>query len=252
MSRQTLIVIVIVALAAAGYLVYSTLVPKEAIEPQKVPEQSITKKQDHIAPPPSELAKSLAESQKLPPEQQKMSDLLQPKPTDIVLGDPSAPVTMVEYASLSCSHCGEFHRKEMPAIEARLIKTGKAKLVYRDFPLNAPALAAAKMVQCLAKNRVEQALHTLYNTQKNWAYDKNYMKNLEQAGLLLGMPPSRFEQCMKNKPIEQYILQERVNAMNIAGVKGTPTMFVNGQKVEGKLTADKIVKLVNAATGPRR
>ncbi len=98
-------------------------------------------------------------------------------PNDRVLGKDDAAITLIEYASLSCSHCADFHTSILPSIQKDFIDTGKVRLIFRDFPLNASALAGAQLAQCAGKAGDEKyftALKTLFHKQNDWAFDADY------------------------------------------------------------------------------
>lgn len=150
---------------------------------------------------------------------------------DIVFGDRNAKVVVTEYASLSCSHCADFYMKVFPELEKKYIDTGKIAFVYRDFPLNAPALKGAMLVRCVPEGKVKPTLGTLFRTQNKWAYNKEFELNLQQIALLMGVDKPSFEKCMADKALEDRMLKSRVDGNKELGVTGTPSLFVNGERV---------------------
>lgn len=92
---------------------------------------------------------------------------------DKVLGDRDAPVTMIEYSSLTCPHCAHFHTDVLPRIKKEYIDTGKVKLVLRDFPLNQPALIAAQIAHCVPEDRYFGFVSVLFETQAAWAISED-------------------------------------------------------------------------------
>ena len=91
------------------------------------------------------------------------------EPQEQILGDPDAPVTIIEYASLTCPHCAQFHNEVLPELKERYIAPGKVRLIYRDFPLDQVALAAAALAHCDGSDRYFSMLDVLFETQRNWA-----------------------------------------------------------------------------------
>src|SRR6185312_15839778 len=105
-----------------------------------------------------------------------------PTPQDHVLGKADAPITITEYASLTCPHCAEFDRDTLPKIKKNWIDTGKAKLVYRDFPLDQLALRAAMLARCAPPDRYFAFINTLFQSQDTWARSSDPEQALERIG----------------------------------------------------------------------
>lgn len=156
--------------------------------------------------------------------------------TDYVYGDKNAPVTIVEYASLSCPHCAEFANKAFNEIEKNYIKTKKVKYVYRDFPLNHPAFIAAIYARCDSNAKITNnpvifmgKIKSLFATQDSWAYSKNYYEDIRNLAKIDGMSENQFDQCAENREIQENILKTRIKAAKILNIKSTPTFYINGK-----------------------
>ncbi|MDX2095875.1 MAG: DsbA family protein [Alphaproteobacteria bacterium] len=177
--------------------------------------------------------------------------LLTPKPSDIILGDSNALVTIVEYSSLSCPHCAHFHEKVLPGLEKEFIDTGKVKLVMRHFPLNEPALAAAKIVECAGRNGLERNnfMKVFFNLQAQWAFGESFLKDLKQIALVGGIDSAAFDSCATDKTIETRILTMRQAAAEKLGVNSTPSFFVHGTKFVGEPSLAGLRAAI-AAAGP--
>lgn len=162
-------------------------------------------------------------------------EILAPKPNDIIIGDKNALVTIVEYSSLSCPHCAEFHEKVLPDVEKEFISTGKAKLVIRYFPLNEAAEKAAETVECAGRNGLkrEDFLRTFFRMQKEWAFDDSFLKNLKQIAGIGGLDSASFDSCINDKDLETRILNMRLEAATKLHVSSTPSFFINGVKYVG-------------------
>ena len=106
---------------------------------------------------------------------------------ELVLGNPNAPVTVIEYASLSCHHCAEFHAGTLPKLKERYIDTGKVKLVFRDFPLEQNALRAAMIARCAGPERRERFIDVFFKQQDGWSHAKDPTAALSQLAKLGGM-----------------------------------------------------------------
>lgn len=163
--------------------------------------------------------------------------------TDIVIGSEKAPVTVVEYASLTCPHCGRFHEEAWPEFKKNWIDTGKAKLVYRHLPLDQSALAGALTVACVPQERRGDFISELFATVDEWApnqdmgpvIQKIYGDSVKLDDVLA---------CISAKGFPEQVMQPATDAVN-NGVAATPTFFVNGSKLEGFKTAEELGKMVD-------
>jgi len=169
-----------------------------------------------------------------------------PKNTDVVTGKGDVPVTIVEYASLSCPHCSHFFLHVLPDITAKYIDAGKAKLVYRDFPLNDPALKAAELVQCADPSQRHAFVKVLFSTQMKWAYDSSYREALSNIAVLGGIDRLKFESCMNNKSIEKAILNVAKEASDDYHINSTPTFYINGTEYKGDRDTASMSKVIDA------
>lgn len=155
---------------------------------------------------------------------------------DVVLGDADAPVTIIEYSSLSCPHCAAFHSAVLPRIKETYIDTGKVKLVPRPFPLNAPALAGSKVVACAEDSN--KFLEVLFKLQEKWAFSADFADRLKQIAQVGGMDAETVDACLADEEAEKAILESRKRAAEELIVNSTPTFFVNGEKIVGTGTID--------------
>ncbi len=161
------------------------------------------------------------------------SQIFQIGKDEIVFGDNKAPLTIIEYASLSCPHCANFYQTTLPKIKEKYINSGKVRFIYRDFPLNEPALRASMLVKCATKAEQEKFINVLYSTQDNWGAKKNYLEILSNIAKLGGMSGKDFDKCMADKNIEDNILKSRFYAAKVLNLNSTPTFFINEEKHEG-------------------
>lgn len=159
--------------------------------------------------------------------------LLTPNGEDRVLGKPEAPITIVEYASLSCPHCAHFAKEVLPKLKEKWIDPGKAKLVLRDFPLDEPSLRAAMVARCAPPERYYPLVEMLFDTQEKWVVSKDWRDALEKLVRLAGIGKKEFDSCINNKTLEDQVAQSRLTAAQQLGVNATPTFFINGKKYEG-------------------
>ena len=166
---------------------------------------------------------------------------------DMVVGRNDAPVTIIEYFSLSCSHCAAFHADTFPKIKKTYIDTGKARLVYRDFPLGGLALAAALMARCAGPKRYFGFISLLFRNQKKWAQSKNPRAALARIALFGGMGEKEFDACLKNEPLMNAIRSQREAGVKEHGVDSTPTFMIEGTKVSGAYPYDHFKKIIDEA-----
>lgn len=169
-------------------------------------------------------------------------------PGDRILGDRAAPVTILEYSSLTCPHCAAFHRDTLPKIKETWIAEGKAKLVYRHFPLDGVALRAAAVANCIEGERFFSFLDVLFKSQKRWAKSKDPMKAIGQIARLAGLSGDKFESCANDQAEMDKILAVAQEAKVIYGIASTPTLIINGRKIEGARSYDYISRIVKEVT----
>ena len=172
--------------------------------------------------------------------------VLQISKDDRILGNPDAPITIVEYASSTCSHCAHFANEVLPEIKKEWIDTGKAKLVLRDFPLDEPALRAAMIARCAPPGRFYAFTETFFASQDKWAGARDYREALARLAKLGGMGKDEFDACLKNTALENRIVEQRLIASKELDVNSTPTFFVNDSKFTGAPTAEEFGKLLSS------
>ena len=154
-------------------------------------------------------------------------------PDDRILGSADAPITMIEYASLTCPHCAHLHATALKKIKETWIKDGKVLLVFRHYPLDGLALRAAAVTDCFEGDRFFAFLDLLYENQKRWVPAKDPLAVLGQYAKLAGMTQDKFDACVNDKAEMNKILQRAQEGRDKYQVNSTPTSFINGTKVEG-------------------
>ena len=168
-------------------------------------------------------------------------------PDDRILGKPDAPVTIFEYASLTCPHCAAFEKEILPQIKTEWIDTGKAKLVFRDFPLDGSALKAAMVARCAPPERFYGFIDMLFTQQASWGTAADPVPSLGRLAKLGGMGEEQFQACLKDDALQNKILAGRLAAEKEYGVESTPTFFINGKKVVGAKPEEIFEALKSAA-----
>jgi protein-disulfide isomerase len=182
-----------------------------------------------------------------PGHQVAQSTAPQISPDDRILGKPDAPVTIFEYASLTCPHCAAFEKEILPQIKSEWIDTGKAKLVFRDFPLDGSALKAAMVARCAPPERFYGFIDMLFTQQASWATTADPVPSLGRLAKLGGMGEEQLQACLKDDALQNKILASRLAAEKEFAVESTPTFFINGKKVVGAKPEEIFEALKSAA-----
>jgi protein-disulfide isomerase len=164
---------------------------------------------------------------------------------DRILGNPDAPITIIEYASLTCPHCAHFTNEVLPELKKKWIDTGKVKLVLRDYPLDQLALQAAMIARCAPPDRYYAFIDALFQTQQKWVTEHDNQDALARLAKLGGMGKDEFDHCLKDTALENKILEERLTASKELDVNSTPTFFINGTKFAGAPTAEEFDKALS-------
>ena len=154
-------------------------------------------------------------------------------PDDRILGNPNAPITIVEFASLTCPHCADFDANTLPKLKAEWIDTGKARLVFKDFPLDQAAVRAAMLARCAPPEQFYPFIDALFHSQTTWATGGKVEAALAKLAKLSGMSDDQFATCMKDEAVQKRVLDSRLNAEQQYNVESTPTFFVNGAQIVG-------------------
>ena len=166
---------------------------------------------------------------------------------DMVIGADNAPVTIVEYASLTCPHCARFHTETLPKLKSEYVDTGKVKYVFRDFPLDGLALRAAAIAHCAGPERYFTFLDVFFQQQANWTRGNDpeqMLASLKRLARTGGMSEAQIDDCLKNHKIQDSILASRMTGEKQFGVKSTPTLLINGQAYPGALPFDELDKIL--------
>ena len=186
---------------------------------------------------------------KVPPAQGTvdMAKLLEPGPLpEKVMGKEDAPVTIVEYASMTCPHCARFHEQTLPDIKQKYIDTGKARLILREFPFDPRAEAAFMLARCSNDNYFSM-VDVLFRQQSNWAAVENAKDALLQIAKLAGFSQESFEACLTDQKLLDDVRAVRQRGEKEFGVDATPTFFINGTKYSGGMSVDEMSAIIDAA-----
>lgn len=161
-----------------------------------------------------------------------------------VLGDENAPVTMIEYASLTCPHCAAFHNEALPEIKEKLIDTGKLKLIYRDYPLDGVALRAAAIAQCAGEDRYFGVLGLLFKSQMTWARSDDPIGAIKEVVRFGGMTGDAVDACIADQELIDGIVGSRMTGEQEFNVSSTPSFILDGETIQGARDAEFFIEKV--------
>ena len=184
--------------------------------------------QPNSAPPPVAVAQA--------PDKKALLEVL---PGDHVMGDAKAPVTIIEYASLTCSHCRSFHLEVLPELKKRWIDSGKARLIYRDFPLDQVAAKAAQLAECVAKDKYFGVLDVMFRGQPQWALAQDPVGDVAKSLRIAGMGENEVKVCLANETVANAVVADLKGGETL-GVNSTPTLFINGSMYRGARSIDDL------------
>jgi protein-disulfide isomerase len=177
-----------------------------------------------------------------------VEELMKPGPLpEIALGPADAKVTIVEYFSMSCPHCAAFATKVFPEIKKKYVDTGKVRFVFREFPHNARAHAAAMLARCVGEDKTVAMIETLMERQEQWAFQKDnpaFLAALLEIAKQTGFTEESFNACMKDDKLVENIAAVHKRAGQAFGISRIPTVFINGKKLAGEATFANVEKMI--------
>ncbi len=170
------------------------------------------------------------------------------EPLQVVLGAEDAPVTVIEYMSLTCPHCANFHTTTLPDVIKKYVDTGKIRMIFRDYPLDAVAYRAAMVGHCMAEagpKRYYGFVQILFQQQRRWATSGDPLGEVAKLARIGGMSQERFDACLTNETYANGVLQSYQQGEAEFGVRSTPSFIVNGKLVAGGMTIEEFEELVD-------
>lgn len=166
---------------------------------------------------------------------------------DQAIGRADAPVTITEYSSYTCPHCAVFHQENRPWLIKTFVDTGRAKLVYKDYPLDGLAMAASMLVHSAPADVAPMLSETLFAEQQSWATAQNPRQALGSIAGLAGMSPAAVDAALTDKALFQKLLDQRAEAFEKDGIDSTPTLVINGTKIAANASHGELAKAIEAA-----
>jgi protein-disulfide isomerase len=162
---------------------------------------------------------------------------------ELILGKDDAPITVVEYASMTCGHCANFHNKVFPALKEKYIDTGKVRLIFREFPLDNLAAAASMVARCSGGDKTFPLISALFHTQESWAFVRGDPRpELFKVAKQAGFTQESFDKCLADQKLLDDVGAVRTRGSDVFGVNATPTFFINGKKLTAGPTFDEFEK----------
>lgn len=163
----------------------------------------------------------------------------------LCMGNPDAPVTMVEFASLTCPHCATFHNQILPEIKKQYIETGKVRLVFSNYVFNVYDMAASKIVRCGGPTRAFPLLELFFQSQADW-YGQDAANQLAALARRAGMNRAKFDACLANSNLQKHLDGLTQIAAEKYAVNSTPTFFINGEEVLGAQPFDVFKEVIES------
>ena len=175
-----------------------------------------------------------------------VAKLMEPGPLkEMALGDENAPVTIVEYLSMTCPHCANFHENNFKPLVEKYVDTGKVRFVLREFPFDPRAAAAIMLARCAPESQFFPMVDVLFKQQRTWATAPDGREALLQIARLAGFTQESFEACLTNQKLLDDVNAVRTRAGNEFGVQSTPTFFVNGKRYPGNMSVDIMSAIID-------
>jgi protein-disulfide isomerase len=175
-----------------------------------------------------------------------LKELLTPGPLpERMLGDANAPVTVVEYASMTCPHCADLHKEVFPKLKADYIDKGQVRFIFREYPLDDAAVAASMLARCAPEDRFFAMVDVLFDQQRNWAIKDKVIPGLLRIAKQAGFTEQSFEACLKDNKLAQQIYEGAQRGSQKFSVRSTPTVFVNGEQVRNTASFEEFQKAID-------
>lgn len=175
-----------------------------------------------------------------------VAKLMEPSPLgEKSLGKEDAPVTIVEYASMTCGHCANFHKNTLPEIKKQYIDTGKVRMIFREFPLDPVSAAGFMLARCAPEEKYFDVMDALFADQRAWAFTNAPYNSMLNFSKQLGFTQESFEACLTNQSLLDGVNAVRDKGGNEFKVDSTPTFFINGEKVSGALSFEEMSKIID-------
>ncbi len=175
------------------------------------------------------------------------NSILDIKDNDFYIGEENAPITIIEYASMSCSHCADFHNNTLGELKSEYIDTGKVRFIFRDFPFNYPALAGSMILRCVPEDVRYDYMNGLYKLQNSWV-NRDHNKTRSELYKIMqsgGMKQDDFDACLSNNDLENQLLESVMEAQREYKIGSTPSFIVNGVLYSGNKNIKEFRQIID-------
>jgi len=167
-----------------------------------------------------------------------------PADLDMAIGQDDAPITIIEYASLSCSHCAKFHEETLPMLQKKYIDTGKVRLIFREFPLERTAFWASIIARCAGEKRYFAFVNVFFKKQQSWYAAEDPFQSLLQIARLGGLSANAVKACTDDAALGDGILKTRLDGEQKHEVSSTPSFVIDGKTYRGALTMEQLEEII--------
>lgn len=176
-----------------------------------------------------------------------MAKVLEPGPLpEMAVGNADAPVTIVEYMSMTCPHCATFHNNTFEAIKTKYVDSGKVRFIVREFPFDPRSAAAFMLARCAPEGQYFPMVSMLFKQQETWAAAQDGREALLQMSKLAGFTQESFETCLTNQKLLDDVNAVRERGAKEFGVAATPTFLINGKRYSGDMSVDTMSALIDS------
>jgi protein-disulfide isomerase len=191
------------------------------------------------------LGATAARAQLAPGELPPLAEML----AERSIGSPGAPVTVLEYLSLTCGHCAAFHADTLPRVKSELVDTGRVRIVFRDFPLDPAALVAASVARAMPAERYDAFIATLLRTQSQWVR-RSFLEDIARIAALAGMPRRTYDAAVANEQLQRGVIEMRLAGEQQHRIEATPSFVFNNRlpAVSGAIGFERFAREAGAAS----
>ena len=151
---------------------------------------------------------------------------------ELSIGDNDAPVTIIEYASMTCSHCADFHTETYPALKEDYIEKGEVKFIFREFPLDKLSMATSMLARCVDNSISLAFIEILFQRRNKW-YSDNAIAELKSLSKQAGLSSEDFDQCLNDQELLDQLIMQKEDAVKEFQINSTPSFIINGKVISG-------------------
>lgn len=165
---------------------------------------------------------------------------------EMTLGKDDAPVTIIEYFSMTCSHCANFHNSTFDGLKTKYIDSGKVRFIAREFPFDPRAAAAFMLARCAPKEQYFPFVSMLFKQQMTWAAAQDGRAALLQMSRLAGFSEESFNACLTNQKLLDDVNATRERGATEFGINSTPTFIINGKVYTGNMSLEQMSAIIDS------